>query len=211
MLYNLSCTSYFYQTHRIPLFLQCLHTPAPSIYEVYQREDGTLGVKIPDTVWNAFADESKVNDFTIACQDKKTETVIAQNTGDIFKVEADIEFTEDTRSFGIRFYEDEHTAEAYQFIFQTTEDRYVFEKNPNWPWPANQNIGLERPLELKAGKKYNLKMIVDDTIATIYVDGVALNARAYKKMGESLSIFGYGGNVKVTNCSIVKNLKKLFE
>ena len=52
-----------------------------------------------------------------------------------------------------------------------TEDRYVFEKKPNWPWPANQNIGLERPLELVPGKKYNIKMIVDDTIATIYVDG----------------------------------------
>ena len=176
-------------------------------HEIYQREDGTLGVRIPETVWNAFADESKADDFVIECQDRKTETVIAQNTGDIFKVEADIEFTEDTRSFGIRFYEDEDKAESYQFVFQTTEDRYIFEKNPNWPWPANQNIGLERPIQLKAGKTYNLKMIVDDTIATMYVDGVALNVRAYKRMGESLSVFGYGGQIKVSNCRVTKNLK----
>ncbi len=36
------------------------------------------------------------------------------------------------------------------------------------------------------GKKYNIRMIVDDTIATIYVDGVALNARALEETGRKL-------------------------
>ena len=115
---------------------------------------------------------------------------------------------EGTRTFGVRFYEDEDKAESYQFVFNVTEDRYVFEKKPNWPWPANQNIGLERPLELVPGKKYNIKMIVDDTIATIYVDGVALNARAYKRPGESLSLFASEGSLKVTNCKVTTGLKK---
>ena len=88
----------------------------------------------------------------------------------------------------MRFYEDEDKAESYQFVFNTTENRYVFEKKPNWPWPANQNIGLERPIDLIPGKKYNIRMIVDDTIATIYVDGVALNARAFKRPGEIFSL-----------------------
>ena len=104
--------------------------------------------------------------------------------------------------------EDDDKGESYQFVFNVTEDRYVFEKKPNWPWPANQNIGLERPLELVPGKKYNIKMIVDDTIATIYVDGVALNARAYKRPGESLSLFASEGSLKVTNCKVTTGLKK---
>ena len=94
-----------------------------------------------------------------------------------------------------------------QFVFNTTENRYVFEKKPNWPWPANQNIGLERPLDLIPGKKYNIRMIVDDTIATIYVDGVASNARAYKRPGESLSLFASEGSLKVTNCKVTIGLK----
>ena len=99
-----------------------------------------------------------------------------------------MEFSEGTRTFGVRFYEDEDKAESYQFVFNTTENRYVFEKKPNWPWPANQNIGLERPIDLIPGKKYNIRMIVDDTIATIYVDGVALNARDKSQKG---SFLGY--------------------
>ena len=119
-----------------------------------------------------------------------------------------MEFSEGTRTFGVRFYEDEDKAESYQFVFNTTENRYVFEKKPNWPWPANQNIGLERPIELIPGRKYNIRMIVDDTIATIYVDGVALNARAYKRPGESLSLFASEGSLKVTNCKVTTGLKK---
>ena len=177
-------------------------------HEVYQREDGTLGVRIPETVWNAFDKEEQTEDFVIDTPTKSTEKVVAKDTGDIFKFEADVEFTEGTRTFGVRFYEDEDKAESYQFVFNVTEDRYVFEKKPNWPWPANQNIGLERPLELVPGKKYNIKMIVDDTIATIYVDGVALNARAYKRPGESLSLFASEGSLKVTNCKVTTGLKK---
>ena len=176
-------------------------------HEVYQKEDGTLGVRIPETVWNAFDKEEKKDDFVIDTPTKSSEVVIGRNTGDIFKFEADVEFSEGTRTFGVRFYEDEDKAESYQFVFNTTENRYVFEKKPNWPWPANQNIGLERPLDLIPGKKYNIRMIVDDTIATIYVDGVALNARAYKRPGESLSLFASEGSLKVTNCKVTIGLK----
>ena len=140
-------------------------------HEVYQREDGTLGVRIPETVWNAFDKEEKTEDFVIDTPTKSTEKVVAKDTGDIFKFEADVEFTEGTRTFGVRFYEDEDKAESYQFVF-------------------------------------NIKMIVDDTIATIYVDGVALNARAYKRPGESLSLFASEGSLKVTNCKVTTGLKK---
>ena len=176
-------------------------------HEVYQKEDGTLGVRIPETVWNAFDKEEKKDDFVIDTPTKSSEVVVGRNTGDIFKFEADVEFSEGTRTFGVRFYEDEDKAESYQFVFNVTENRYVFEKKPNWPWPANQNIGLERPIDLIPGKKYNIRMIVDDTIATIYVDGVALNARAYKRPGESLSLFASEGSMKITNCKVTTGLK----
>ena len=176
-------------------------------HEVFQKEDGTLGVRIPETVWNAFDKEEKTEDFVIDTPSKRTEITVGRNTGDIFKFEADVEFSESTRAFGIRFYEDEDKEESYQFMFHIPENRYVFEKCPNWPWPANQNIGLERPVSLEPGKKYNIRMIVDDTIATIYIDGVALNARAYKRPGESLSIFASEGSLKVTNCRLTKGLK----
>ena len=91
-------------------------------HEVYQKEDGTLGVRIPETVWNAFDKEEKKDDFVIDTPTKSSEVVVGRNTGDIFKFEADVEFSEGTRTFGVRFYEDEDKAESYQFVFNTTEN-----------------------------------------------------------------------------------------
>ena len=98
--------------------------------------------------------------------------------------------------------ENEETQQSYQYMFRAGENRYVFEKNPNWPWFDCMNIGLERPIELEPGKTYHVQMIVDDTIATIYVDGVALNARMYERPGDALSMFVTDGKLTVKNCSV---------
>ena len=127
----------------------------------------------------------------------------------MFSFEADITFSEGTRSFGLRVNENEDTALGYQFIFPVAENRYVFEGSPNFPWFNVMNIGLERPIKLEAGRNYHLQLIVDDTIGTLYVDGVALNVRMYERPGESLSIFATDGVVEVRNVSIARGLKEV--
>ena len=59
------------------------------------------------------------------------------------------------------------------------------------------NIGLE------AGHTYHIRLVVDDTIGTLYVDGVALNVRMYERPGESTD-----GTVEVRNASIARGLKR---
>lgn len=177
-------------------------------HEVYQREDKTLGVKIPDTVWEAFANRRKADGFTVESAEGRKETVVFEGCGDLYSFEADITFSEGTREFGIRVYDDIETQQSYQFIFNCPENRYICEKNPNWPWFTYLSQGSERPIELIAGRKYNIRLIVDDTIATIYVDGVALNARLYTKLGDALGIFASEGCIQVENCSISTELKK---
>lgn len=71
------------------------------------------------------------------------------------------------------------------------ENRYVFEGSPNLPWFNVMNIGLE------AGHTYHIRLVVDDTIGTLYVDGVALNVRMYERPGESLGVFATDGTVEV--------------
>ena len=43
-------------------------------HELYQREDGTLGCRIPDTVWNAFKDEKKLDDVKLEKRIRKSIT-----------------------------------------------------------------------------------------------------------------------------------------
>ncbi len=175
-------------------------------HEVYQRGDGTLGMKVPDTIWEAFKDRERIEDFAIESIGMRTEKVIKEHCGDLYSFEADITFTEGTRSFGIRCYDNEEAQEAYQFIFLCHENRYLCEKNPNWPWFAYMGQGTERPLELTAGRRYHIRMIVDDTIAVIYVDGVALSARLYTRPGDGLGIFASEGGVRVENCSFSNHI-----
>ena len=69
------------------------------------------------------------------------------------------------------------------------------------------NLGLERPIPLVPGEKYHVVLLVDGSIATLYVDGVAMNARMYQKEGEELCLFVSGGSAAVENAVISRELK----
>ena len=49
-------------------------------HELYQRKDGTLGCRIPDTVWNAFKDEKKLEDVKLEKRIRKS--ITACSNGD---------------------------------------------------------------------------------------------------------------------------------
>lgn len=179
------------------------------VHEVFQRENGTLGVKVPDGVAQAFAQPKSLHDapLTLSSPDACVEHYLAHSSGDLFKFEADVTFSTGTRAFGIRLFEDEATGDAYEFVFQLGEQRVLFDRTPNLPWFRYMNKGLERPLQLEAGQTHRIQLIVDGTIATLYVDGVALNARMYAKAGESLAIYVVDGTLSVEHAALATNLK----
>jgi len=180
------------------------------VHEVYQREDGTLGVKPPDGVVHAFlrGDSLTSKPRTLSSQDSCVEAYLAQSTGNLFMFKADVMFSAGTRSFGIRLFENETTGEAYEFIFQIGEQRVLFDRTPNLPWYRYMNKGLERPLRLEADRPYLIQIIVDDTIATLYVEGVALNTRMYAKAGQALAIYVVNGKLSVENAVLETGLKQ---
>ncbi|MBE0696124.1 MAG: family 43 glycosylhydrolase [Anaerolineaceae bacterium] len=179
------------------------------VHEVYQRADGTLGVRIPEGVATAFSQKECLtrSPVTLSAQDSCSEAYLTKNTGDLFKFEANIEFSADTRSFGIRIFEDEATGDAYEFIFQINENRLSFDRTPNLPWFRLMNRGLDRPIRFEPNTKYNLKIIVDETIATIYIDGVALNTRMYSKAGQALAVYVVDGKLTVEDAVIETGLR----
>lgn len=176
-------------------------------HQLYQREDGTLGCAMPDTVRAAFVEGENLEDVTLAAAASRQEKVLREDGGDFFKLELDVSFQEGTSTFGLRFYGNQETGESYQYLFHVGENRVIFEKSPNWPWPDEQNIGQERPIHLEPGKTYHVDLIADDTIATLYVDGVALNARAYRKFGTAVSAFATDGTVELKNITLSRDLK----
>ena len=63
------------------------------------------------------------------------------------------------------------------------------------------------PLRLEADRPYTIQVIVDDTIATLYVEGVALNTRMYAKPGQALAIYLVDGELTLENAVLETGLK----
>jgi len=125
----------------------------------------------------------------------------------VFKFEISLRFSTGTRAFGIRLFEDEATGDAYEFVFQVGEARLVFDRTPNLPWFRNMNKGLERPLRLSPDQTYTVQIIADDTIATLYVNGVALNTRLYAKPGQALAVYVVDGTLTLAGATLASGLR----
>jgi beta-fructofuranosidase len=177
------------------------------IHEVSQRSDGTLGVRAPSSVWQAFGTPERLADIKLSSIDSRMQASIAHRSGDLFRFEARLKFKTGTRSFALKLYEDEESGESYQFNFSVRENKFYFETSPNQPWYQNMTMGLERPATLVPEKSYTLRLIVDGAIGTLYVDDIALNVRMYRRPGEGISVSVTDGALELNAISLARSLK----
>lgn len=168
-------------------------------HEVYQKSDNTLGVKPVKSLWNYFSNTTCLSNKLIEARNKKESEILVDKTGDLYSFETDIEIENDTKEFSIQLFKNNESEESYDFKFSIVNNYLEFDKVPNFPWYQMMNKGLTRPIKLRSKNIYNLKIIVDGTIFTIYIDGVALNVRGYKKIGESLAVSVTDGSVNFIN------------
>ncbi|WNB87321.1 glycosyl hydrolase family 32 [Cellulomonas sp. ATA003] len=169
------------------------------VHEVVPRPDGSLATTVPSSVWDSFSTRKDLVDSSIklASEDGRAETHLDVAPGDPFALELAIRWDQPPRSIGIRLREDADTGDGYEFRLMLGERRLVFDRRPNYPWFVYDNRGLERPLDAAAGVDHTIQVIVDDTIMTCYIDGVALNARAYHRPGEHVFLDVVDGSVEV--------------
>ena len=77
-------------------------------HEIYQRPDGTLGVKTSGFYVSAFEPAAEVlkGDAVLKTVDSQANLRITETPEDFFKVEMDFQISDNTRKFGIRLFED---------------------------------------------------------------------------------------------------------
>ncbi|HFJ7722342.1 TPA: family 43 glycosylhydrolase, partial [Enterococcus faecium] len=168
-------------------------------HEVYQKEDFSLGVKPIDEVWNAFINLHDIADVEIETADTREEVTLVKNSGTLFNLETTISFDENLSDFSLRLYKNLETDESYEYRFNLDEGRLTFDKNPCYPWFQYMDKGLIRPISLKPNQSYKLKVIVDDNIMTLYIDGIALNARVHGCFGQAITITATNGSMTAIN------------
>lgn len=178
------------------------------VQEVFQRADGSLGVRPPQGVLEAFSPAESILAAPLRLEDRdgRAARTLATTESDILRADVRLSVEEGTRSFALRLFEDPDSGDAYAFTFHVGEQRIDFDKVPNWPWFRYDKRGLDRPFVIEPGREYDVTVIVDDTIATLYVDGVALNARMYDKRGARLGVQVVDGAITIHEARLSTSL-----
>ena len=88
------------------------------------------------------------------------------------------------------------------------ENKVVFNKCPNYPWYQCFNIGLERPIKLEADKEYEICLIIDQDISTLFINVTALNARLCDHPGNGLALTVTDGTLEAKNTKIATKINK---
>lgn len=173
-------------------------------HEVYQRRDGTLGVRMPEQLSGIIGkkDVQMQESLTLSRLDGGAETVIKEYSADVFRLEADVSYQAETFGFGIKICENSKEDLGYDFHFVPGERRFLFDKTPNYPWFRCMNRGLFRPFTAQPEEKVHLSLIVDHDIAVVYVNDVALNVRMAEKPGAEIKLYVHNGKVEWRNIKL---------
>lgn len=178
------------------------------VHEVLQRPDGSLAVGMPEGVRLAFAPAVPVAGGRVSVEavDGIAERVLVDDAGELFHLSFGLRVQPGTRSVSLRLREDMATGQAYEFRIDVGEQRLVFDRRPNHPWYQYDNRGLDRPLTLDAGAEHRVDLVVDDSIATVYIDGVALNARMNLVPGQAIVLSAVDGGAEIVDAAIARGL-----
>lgn len=158
--------------------------------------------KLPDSMLGAFGEAKAVEAFELSCESGKVEQVLAADAGSTYMLDADIELAGDAAGFSVKLAEDAESGLAYEFRANLREGKLEFTAAPQYPWFQVNNMGLERPLFFKGEGTHHVRLVVDDDIATIFVDDVALNARFCNKQGQGVALTVTDGTLKCANATI---------
>ncbi len=175
------------------------------VHEIVQQADGTLSVRVPDTIDRTFGQATA---FTFAPgvgkADFQEDVAVLDATGafacvlagtmpDRCKIETTVTFDAWTRACGLMLRADDNCEATYYIRLEPDENRIVFD---SWPraWDIPYMIGLSRPFVCTPGRPVELKVFVDGTVCEIYVGGkVALSARMYNLSAGQWGLFASEG------------------
>jgi beta-fructofuranosidase len=161
------------------------------VHELLQRPDGTLRVRLPETVRNYFAVQQPVH-FEQAFKTPLPQDGIVRLTGpgsfrcisagrlpEMAMIEAKVVFTEPSKGFGVMLRTSQDFESGYYVRIEPQRGRLVFDA-----WPRRGDypylVELERPIQLQPGKLITVTIYVDGTICEVYLDDqVAMSARMY--------------------------------
>jgi beta-fructofuranosidase len=182
------------------------------VHEIVQSEDGTLNVRMPDTIKNAFKEPFPLNHQPILGEWKISEnrlqaksigrfsTVLSGRLPDECLVEASLRFSPETVSAGLLLRTNSELEPHYQVRIEPGAKRMVIDR---WPRPGDQPFMLERPLPQLSGGMVNMRLLISGSCLVVYADEqVALSCRLYDHAKGELGFFIAEGEAEFLNLTV---------
>jgi beta-fructofuranosidase len=177
-------------------------------HEIVQRSDGTLGVKVPNSVDQAFSVDRPFQfnevlgkwviepDRPLFCDSPYAfaGSLSQEDLPDQCKISMEVQFSENTQGLGLMIRAQASLDNAYYIRLEPQRNRITFrgpimqseDGGKTFPY----EVELERPIELISERVYELKVFIDGSICEIYLNReVAMSARIYDITEGKLGLF----------------------
>jgi len=167
------------------------------VHEIFQRNDGTLGCRTPNSVDCAWHAKEKAEETIILSNNSgKDEKLAFSGIGSAFRVDATIKFDMEACQFGMQFGQNFAEKCGYKYEFIPYERMLRFNSITSSIYTKD----VTRPIDLESKTSVDISLIVDNDICVLYVDkDIALTSRIYNIRGKDVSFFVTGGSVRVEN------------
>ena len=188
-----------------------------AVHELWQRADGTLAVRLPAEIREAFPQSVAIQPrpgLGPFMRDSGGVTVKAPDTfacslaGELpsyCRITARVAPEEGTRACGLLLRCSKDLEAAYQIRLEPGNRRLVFEA---WPRAHASRflpfmLELERPIAPSVERSHYLEVIVDETVCQAYIDGsLAISARMYDRAEGGWGWFAQQGTARFTDLEL---------
>jgi beta-fructofuranosidase len=175
-------------------------------HEIYQKEDNTLGVKMPESIKKAFSiNTNYIEKISITSLYGTTVKSICDECINECRISLDIHIKSNSGRFGVLLNSNKLKDEAYGYLINTTKQRLEFIKFPNHPWSNTKFSGVEREYKILKDETYHLDILLKDNMCICYINNdKALTSRMYCDYTGMLEIISIDGNADFSNINIYK-------
>ena len=191
------------------------------VHEVWQHEDGTLGVRpipalkealtVPSPVkWQPLNGGWTVGDAAVSVDSPQAYASIlsVNDVPEVCRFEMSFAFGPGTDRVALAAQVDGEFARGYYFYFDPKRERVEYKSalrmHEQGGWTFPWDVELSRPLSLQPGRRYDVALYVDHSVMVLYVnDDVALSVRAYDLHDRRFGLAVADGSAEFTNIRLL--------
>ena len=184
------------------------------VQELVQRKNGELGVKMPDTIRQAFTSPLERNVVVKRCEWDTGKIISGKAAAgfglielspmkNVCLIKATLKWTKDTHAVGIMFHIDGEKMEQWcQLRLELSHNRIALEKSGKTE--KDQFFDEERPIHFREDQYAEITVLTSNDIIVVYVDDVALCGRCYNYSVGNAGVFVEYGEVQVKKFEVLE-------